>query len=89
MVLDNVCEREVVDVLHGVGVHLLVTTRDGSVVARQSGQTEVRNMTDDEMLGFLVRANGKTVSLSGPELQRAMLKVIMLVSSKYNRIAKK
>lgn len=74
VVLDNVWEREVVDFLMETGLNLLVTTRDASIVNRQSGQTNVGNMSDDQAVRLLLKASSKTASMPAAEVKAAILK---------------
>lgn len=77
VVLDDVCEREVVDALVPTGLVLLVTTRVRSVAA-QEGYTEVGSMTTKEAVTLLGRASGSIGS--GAEVRAGMEQVKLTVA---------
>lgn len=58
VVLDDVCERAVVDALRPTGLRLLVTTRRDSVVAMRGGRTIVGNMDKGEARELLKSKSG-------------------------------
>ena len=75
VVLDDVWEREVVDTLLPLGLKLLVTTRDGSVVGAPGGCLELGDMTEDEALEVLLKTS-MTVGQPGDDVLTQMTKVI-------------
>ncbi|CAB1101788.1 unnamed protein product [Ectocarpus sp. CCAP 1310/34] len=62
VVLDDVLEREVVEALLPLGLKLVVTTRDRSVVGVPGGCLEVGDMTEEEALELLMLASGAVSS---------------------------
>ena len=75
VVLDDVWEREVVDTLLPLGLKLLVTTRDRSVVGVPGGCLELGDMAKDEALELLLKTS-MTVSQPGDDVLTQMTKVI-------------
>ena len=75
VVLDDVWEREVVDTLLPLGLKLLVTTRDRSVVGVPGGCLELGDMTKDEALELLLKTS-MTVGQPGDDVLTQMTKVI-------------
>ncbi|CAN0272778.1 unnamed protein product [Ectocarpus sp. 12 AP-2014] len=75
VVLDDVWEREVVDALLPLGLKVLVTTRDRSVVGVPTGCVEVGNMTEEEALELLLKTS-RTVGLPGDAVRTQMTKVV-------------
>ncbi|CAM9754953.1 unnamed protein product, partial [Pylaiella littoralis] len=57
VVLDDVWEREVVDALLSLGLKVLVTTRDRSVVGVPGGRLELGDMTEEEALELLLKTS--------------------------------
>eukprot|EP00903_Cladosiphon_okamuranus_P022363 g20568.t1 len=77
VVLDDVWEREVVDALLPLGVKVLVTTRDRSVVGVPTGCLELGDMTEEEALELLLKTSG-TVGRPGDSVPMVMTKVVAL-----------
>eukprot|EP00752_Nemacystus_decipiens_P017213 g15421.t2 len=77
VVLDDVWEREVVDALLLLGLKVLVTTRDRSVVGVPTGYLELGDMTEEEALELLLRTS-KTVGQPGDGVRTQMKKVVAL-----------
>ena len=75
VVLDDVWEREVVDTLLPLGLKLLVTTRDRSVVGVPGECLELGDMTEDEALEVLLKTS-MTVGQPGDDVLTQMTKVI-------------
>lgn len=76
VVLDDVWERDVVDALLPLGLKVLVTTRDRSVVGVPGGRLELGGMTEDEALELLLKAT-MTVGQPGGNVRTQMTKVIL------------
>ncbi|CAM9419352.1 unnamed protein product [Scytosiphon promiscuus] len=74
VVLDDVWEREVVDTVLVLGLKVLVTTRDRSVVSALGGYLEVGDMTQDEAMQLLLKTSF-TVGQPGEEARAQMAKV--------------
>ena len=74
VVLDDVWEREVVDALLPLGVKVLVTTRDRSVVGVPTGCLELGDMAEEEALELLLKTSG-TVGRPGDSVRMVMTKV--------------
>lgn len=74
VVLDDVWEREVVDALLAVGLKLLVTTRDHSVVSVPGCCLELGDITEDEALELLTKMS-MTVGQPGNDVRTQMMKV--------------
>lgn len=87
VVLDNVWDVEVVNAFVGTGFHLLITTRDRSVVSRCcSGEyTQVGDMTEEEALCLLKRASGAAGPL--PEVEAKLVRVARRVVHVYHETA--
>ncbi|CAM9531944.1 unnamed protein product [Ectocarpus sp. 6 AP-2014] len=77
VVLDDVWEREVVDALLPLGLKVLVTTRDRSVVGVPTGCLELGNMTEEEALELLLKTS-RTVGQPGDAVRTQMTKVVAL-----------
>ncbi|CAB1119264.1 unnamed protein product [Ectocarpus sp. CCAP 1310/34] len=77
VVLDDVWEREVVDALLSLGLKVLVTTRDRSVVGVSGGLLELGDMTEEEALELLLKTS-RTVGQPGHEVRTQMTKVVVL-----------
>ena len=75
VVLDDVWEREVVDVFLPLGLKVLVTTRDRSVVGVPGDLLELGDMTEDEALELL-RRTSMAVGQPGDDVRKQMTKVI-------------
>ena len=75
VVLDDVWEREVVDTLLPLGLKLLVTTRDRSVVSAPGGCLELGDMTEDEALELLLKTS-MTAGQPGDDVLTQITKVI-------------
>ena len=75
VVLDDVWECEVVDALLPLGLKVLVTTRDRSVVGVPGGGLELGDMEEDEALELLLKTSG-TVGRPGSDVRTHMGKVI-------------
>ena len=75
VVLDDVWEREVVDTLLPLGLKLLVTARDRSVVGVPGECLELGDMTEDEALELLLKTS-MTVGQPGDDVLTQMTKVI-------------
>ena len=80
VVLDDVWEREVVDALLSLGLKVLVTTRDRSVVGVPGGLLELGDMTEEEALELLWKTS-MTVGRPGSDVRTHMTKVMMLYES--------
>eukprot|EP00903_Cladosiphon_okamuranus_P018131 g16686.t1 len=76
VVLDDVWEREVVDALLLLGLKVLVTTRDRSVVGVPTGLLELGDMTDEEARELLLKTS-KTVGQPGDGVRTQMTKVMI------------
>ena len=77
VVLDDVWEREVVDALLPLGLKVLVTTRDRSVVGVPTGRLEIGDMTEDEALELLLKTS-ETVGQPGDVVRTRMTKVMSI-----------
>ncbi|CAN0477726.1 unnamed protein product, partial [Ectocarpus sp. 12 AP-2014] len=66
----------VVDALLPLGLKVLVTTRDRSVVGVPTGCMEVGNMTEEEALELLLKTS-RTVGQPGDAVRTQMTKVIV------------
>lgn len=75
MVLDDVWERQVVDALLPLGLKVLVTTRDRSVVGVLAGCLELGDMTEEEALELLLKTS-KTAGQPGDDVRTQMTKVV-------------
>eukprot|EP00752_Nemacystus_decipiens_P009503 g8495.t2 len=75
VVLDDVWEREVVDALLPLGLKVLCTTRDRSVVGVPGDLLELGGMTDDEALELL-RKTSMAVGQPGDDARAQMTKVV-------------
>ncbi|CBN74851.1 NB-ARC and TPR repeat-containig protein [Ectocarpus siliculosus] len=75
VVLDDVWEREVVAAFLGVGLKVLVTTRDRSIVGVPGGLLELGDMAEDEALELLWKTSG-TVGQPGDGVRTQMTKVV-------------
>eukprot|EP00752_Nemacystus_decipiens_P009200 g8218.t1 len=75
VVLDDVWEREVVDALLPLGLKVLCTTRDRSVVGVPGELLELGGMTEDEALELLRKAS-MTVGEPGDAARAQMTKVV-------------
>ena len=75
VVLDDVREREVVDVVLELGLKVLVTTRDRLVVGVPGGMLGLGDMTEEEALELLLKTS-ETVGQPGDDVQLQMTKVI-------------
>ena len=75
VVVDDVWEREVVDALLPLGMKVLVTTRDRSVVGVPTACLELGDMTEEEALELLLKTS-KTVGRPGDGVRTQMTKVI-------------
>ncbi|CAM9914108.1 unnamed protein product, partial [Ectocarpus sp. 12 AP-2014] len=80
VVLDNVWEPEVVDVLLPLGLKVLVTTRDRSVVGVPTGCLKLGDMTIKEAMELLVKRS-RNVGQRGDAVRTRMTKVMMRVDS--------
>lgn len=76
VVLDDVWEREVVDAFVPLGLKVLLTTRDRSVVGVAAGCLELGDMTEEEALELLRKTSGTVVGLPGDDVRMKMTKVI-------------
>lgn len=74
VVLDDVWEREVVDALLPLGLKVLVTTRDRSVVGVPTGCLKLGDMTEQEALELLLKTS-RTVGQPGDPVRTQMTKV--------------
>lgn len=81
VVLDDVWEREVVEALLPLGLKLVVTTRDRSVVGVPGGCLEVGDMTEEEALELLMLASGAVQPLPKQEALRVRLGLYGLLFS--------
>ncbi|CAM9944643.1 unnamed protein product, partial [Ectocarpus fasciculatus] len=77
VVLDDVWEREVVDALLPLGLKVLVTTRDRSVVGVPTGYLMVGDMTEEEAMLLLLKTS-MTVGRPGDAVRTQMTKVVAL-----------
>ncbi|CAN0236175.1 unnamed protein product [Ectocarpus sp. 13 AM-2016] len=77
VVLDDVWERKVVDALVPVGLNVLLTTRDRSVVGMPGGRLDLGDMTEEEALELLRKTSG-TVGRRGDDVRMEMTKVVAL-----------
>lgn len=75
VVLDDVWEREVVDAFLPLGLKLLVTTRDRSVVGVPGGFLKLEDMAEDKALELLLKTS-MTLGQPGSVVQTHMTKVI-------------
>ncbi|CAM9716370.1 unnamed protein product, partial [Hapterophycus canaliculatus] len=75
VVLDDVWEREVLDALLPLGLKVLVTTRDRSVVGVPGRFLELQDMTEEEALELLLKTSS-TVGQPGDEGRAQMTKVV-------------
>ncbi|CAM9244996.1 unnamed protein product, partial [Ectocarpus sp. 12 AP-2014] len=78
VVLDDVWEREVVDAFVPLGVKVLLTTRDRSVVGVPAGRLELGDMTEEEALELLRKTSGTAVGQPGDDVRMKMTKVVAL-----------
>ncbi|CAN0023190.1 unnamed protein product [Ectocarpus fasciculatus] len=78
VVLDDVWEREVVDAFVPLGLKVLLTTRDRSVVGVAAGCLELGDMTEEEALELLRKTSGTVVGLPGDDVRMKMTKVVAL-----------
>lgn len=76
VVLDDVWEREVVNALLPLGLKVLVTTRDRSVVGVPTGGLKLGGMTEEEALELRLKTS-RTVGQPGDGVRRQMNKVIV------------
>eukprot|EP00752_Nemacystus_decipiens_P012223 g10837.t1 len=77
VVLDDVWEREVVDALLPLGLKVLVTTRDRSVLGVSAECVEVGDMTEEDALELLLKTS-RTVGQPGDAIRTHMTKVVTL-----------
>ncbi|CAM9168776.1 unnamed protein product [Ectocarpus sp. 13 AM-2016] len=77
VVLDDVWEREVVDAILPLGLKVLVTTRDRSVVGVPTECWELGDMTEEEALELLLKTS-RTVGQPGDGVRTQMIKVVAL-----------
>ncbi|CAM9587498.1 unnamed protein product, partial [Ectocarpus fasciculatus] len=77
VVLDDVWEREVVNALVHLGLKVLLTTRDRSVVGVPGGRLELGDITEEEALELLWKTSG-TVGQPGADVRMKMTKVVAL-----------
>lgn len=79
VVLDDVWEREIVDALKLTGLHLLVTTRDRSVVSMPGECVEVGDMEEDEALQMLRVGCRAPKGLELPRIEALQVTVLVAV----------
>lgn len=87
VVLDDVWERDIVDVLLPLPVKVMVTTRDRSVVGVPGRRLELGDMSENEALQLLLKASS-TFGQPGDAVRAQMSKVIgpsACVGSMYHR----
>ena len=75
VVLDDVWEREVVDAFLPLGLKVMVTTRDESVVGVPTGCLKLGDMTEEEALELLLKTS-RTVGRPGEDVRKQMNKVL-------------